>query len=227
VTAVPAPPGLVTAGAAPTPPPPAAEHVFGPRLPQAVRYASLLAGPGVERGLIGPRELDRLWDRHLLNCAVLADLVPAGHVVDLGSGAGLPGLVLALLRPDCAWTLLDAASRRTTFLTEAVAALGVPNVTVVWARAETAAAELPPADAVVARAVAPLGRLVRWSAPLLRPGGVLLAIKGARAETELAAAGRDVAVGGHRAEVVRCGEGLLDRPTTVVRIRFGRPGAVR
>src|SRR6201996_5571749 len=114
------------------PPPPAeAETVFGLALPLAARYAGLLATDGVERGLLGPREVPRLWERHLLNCAVVAELIPDGaEVVDVGSGAGLPGLVLALLRPADPMTLLEPMLRRTTFLEECVVRLGLPHVTI-------------------------------------------------------------------------------------------------
>jgi len=147
----------------------------------------MLADAGVERGLIGPREVARLWERHLLNSATISMAVPdAADVVDVGSGAGLPGIPLALARPDLRLRLVEPLLRRATFLTEAVASLGLTSVNVVRARAE----DLPPAEAqvVVARAVAPLDRLVRWTLPLLRPGGRLVALKGRSAEQELAAA---------------------------------------
>lgn len=181
----------------PAPPaPPAARAVFGDVLPVIERYASLLAGAGVERGLIGPRETPRLWERHLLNSVGPAELLdPDCTVVDLGSGAGLPGLVLAALRPDTTMVLVEPLLRRATFLTEAVEALGLDNVRVHRARAEdlagsglTAAGVPVPGlvDVVVARAVAPLDRLAGWALPLLRPGGRLLAVKGESADDELA-----------------------------------------
>jgi len=171
--------------------PPEAVKRFGAATPLAERYAGWLAGPGVERGLIGPREVPRIWPRHLLNCAVLEEHLPAAsRVCDLGSGAGLPGVVLALLRPDCAIVLLEPLLRRATFLEEVVADLELPGVTVVRARAEDYARQAPGHDVVVARAVAPLDRLIGWAMPLLRPGGVLLAQKGAGAADELAAAAR-------------------------------------
>src|SRR5690625_1728114 len=141
--------------------PDGAADVFGAGLETARRYATLLAGPGVERGLLGPREVDRLWERHLLNCAVLAEVVESGErVVDIGSGAGLPGLALAIARPDLTVTLVEPLLRRSTFLGEAVAELGLP-VAVVRGRAEDAVvlAEVGGADAVTSRAVAPLDRL--------------------------------------------------------------------
>lgn len=162
---------------------------FGSALPLAERYAGWLAGPGVERGLLGPREVDRIWPRHLLNCAVLEPHLPGqGSTCDLGSGAGLPGLVLALLRPTQPIVLLEPLLRRATFLQEVVADLGLSSVTVVRERAEEYGRQRPEHAAVVARAVAPLDRLVGWAWPLLRPGGVLLAQKGATAADELAAA---------------------------------------
>ena len=174
------------------PAPEKARDRFGSALPLAERYAGWLAGPGVERGLLGPREVDRIWPRHLLNCAVLEPYLPApptrGSTCDLGSGAGLPGLVLALLRPTQPIVLLEPLLRRATFLQEVVADLGLSSVTVVRERAEEYGRHRPEHAVVVARAVAPLDRLVGWAWPLLRPGGVLLAQKGATAAAELAAA---------------------------------------
>jgi 16S rRNA (guanine527-N7)-methyltransferase len=164
-------------------------EVFGAALPQLEAYAALLAGPGVERGLIGPRETPRLWERHLLNCAGLSLLVEDGQVVlDLGSGAGLPGLVLAIQRPEVQVVLVESLQRRATFLSEAVEHLGLRNTLVRRARAEELHGKLE-VDVVTARAVAPVDRLAGWALPLLRPGGRLLALKGEQATTELAAAG--------------------------------------
>jgi 16S rRNA (guanine527-N7)-methyltransferase len=188
--------------------------VFGARLPLAERYAELLAGPGVERGLLGPRERDRLWDRHLLNCAVVAELIPPGaHVADLGSGAGLPGVPLALARPDIRMTLIEPMARRTAFLDEVVDELGLTGqVEIRRARADEAAAGRG-YDVVTARALAPMARLVPWALPLLRPGGMLLALKGSTVEDELAA------FRGADAEIRRVGSGIVDPPTTVVLVR--------
>jgi 16S rRNA (guanine527-N7)-methyltransferase len=157
------------------------------RLARAERYVDWLAGPGVERGLLGPREVDRLWPRHVVNSAVLERFLPPGSpaLCDLGSGAGLPGVVLALMRPDLEIVLLEPLLRRSTFLGEVVDDLGLGNVRVVRARAEDYARDQPAHDVVVARAVAPLARLVRWGLPLLRPAGILLALKGASVESEL------------------------------------------
>lgn len=196
-----------------------AREIFGAALPAAERYVALLAGAGVERGLIGPREADRLWDRHLLNCAVVAEIIkPDARVVDLGSGAGLPGIVLGILRPDLTIVLLEPLLRRVTFLSECVAELGLPNVTVRRARAEDAKGSLS-GDVVTARAVAPLDRLLGWGLPLLRPGGELLAFKGERAEAELGAAGPVLREFGVRtAELLQVGHGKVEPPTTIVRV---------
>ena len=174
----------------PVPPAPdEARGAFGDRLPLAVRYAELLAGPGVERGLIGPREAPRLWERHLLNCVGLGSLIPQGaSVADLGSGAGLPGLVLAMARPDCEVTLVEPLLRRTTFLHEVVDELELSNVEVVRGRAEELHGRRE-FDVVTARALAPLDRLLGWAMPLVAPGGELLAMKGSSAADEIASAG--------------------------------------
>jgi 16S rRNA (guanine527-N7)-methyltransferase len=164
---------------------PAAVAVFGDALPAAQKYARLLAGPGVERGVIGPGEAERLWDRHLFNCAAIARLVPSRcSLADIGSGAGLPGIVLALLRPGVRVTLVEAMARRVAFLEECVAELDLANVDVVRGRAEDLAGHLV-VDVVTARAVAPLDKLAGLCVGLLRPGGKALAMKGASAETEL------------------------------------------
>ncbi|HEV7208230.1 MAG TPA: 16S rRNA (guanine(527)-N(7))-methyltransferase RsmG [Mycobacteriales bacterium] len=201
-----------------------AEAVFGAALPQAERYAGLLAEVATIRGLIGPRELPRLWDRHLLNCAVIAELVPAqASVVDVGSGAGLPGLPLAIVRPDLRITLLDSLLRRSIFLHEMVAALDLADrVQVVRARAEEHRTRY---DVVTARALGPLAVVGRWSAPLCRPGGLLVAIRGEHAAAELAS---DRALltdaGWQDPQVTQCGA-ALPVPTTV--IRATRTGAAR
>jgi len=181
------------------------------------QYAALLAAEGVLRGLIGPREVPRLWDRHLVNCALLGPLLPAdAAVADLGSGAGLPGLVLAIVRPDCAVTLIEPMARRTTFLEEAAGALGLDRVEVVRGRAEDWSRP-ERFDVVTARALAPLPRLLRWGLPLVEPGGALLAMKGSSAADEIAAAAPELAAAGASAEVLHPAvEGAS--PTTVVRV---------
>jgi 16S rRNA (guanine527-N7)-methyltransferase len=197
--------------------------VFGTALPLAERYIQMLAGPGVIRGLLGPREVPRLWTRHMLNCAAVADLVPRpSALIDLGSGAGLPGIVLALLLPDVQVTLLERMERRSLFLDECVQELGLRNAQVYRATAEEVAGKLA-ADVVTARAVAPLDRLAGLAAGLVRPGGLILAVKGAAAEDEVAQA-RPVLrrLGMREVAVVRAGDGKVDRAATVVRMVAGR-----
>jgi 16S rRNA (guanine527-N7)-methyltransferase len=163
----------------------AAAEMFGDALPRAEKYAALLTGIGVERGVVGPAEADRIWDRHILNCGAVARLIPArASVVDLGSGAGLPGVVLAILLPGIKMTLLEPLARRVDFLNECIAALDLTNVRVVRGRAEEYAGRLM-ADVVTSRAVAPLDKLCGLCAAVARPGGRVLAIKGSSAEAEL------------------------------------------
>ena len=189
------------------------------------QFEQILASDGVTRGLIGPREVDRLWERHLLNCAVVADpelglVSPESLVADVGSGAGLPGLVWALVRPDIHVVLVEPLLRRATFLTEAVHGLGLTDrVDVTRARGEDLARDRrwKPVTVVTARAVAPLDRLIGWTVPLLAPGGRLVALKGASAEAELRAAAPVVLSAGLTdLSVVMCGAGLVDPPTTVI-----------
>jgi len=186
-----------------------------------LEYRDLLATAGVERGLIGPREVDRLWERHLLNCAVVAGIVPRGtSVLDIGSGAGLPGLVWAIIREDLQVTLLEPLLRRSVFLTEAIDQLGLSDrVAVVRGRAEEQIGHLQ-VPVTTARAVAPLSRLVQWALPLTQPGGELLALKGASAEVEIVEAAQELKRwGGHDVVVTECGHGIVDPPTRVVRVR--------
>lgn len=208
--------------------------MFGARYDLAVAYEELLRSDAVERGLVGPREADRMWDRHLLNCAVVAPAVPPGSsVLDIGSGAGLPGLVLAIARPDLTVCLVEPLLRRATFLSEAVGLLGLTDVEVRRARAEDLAADnaadsLPDsfADVVTARAVAPMDRLARWCLPLVRPGGLLLALKGARAADELAAVAGDLpGLGAQSWTVQTLGVGVVDPPARVIRIVRSSGGA--
>ena len=196
-----------------------AKKVFGDHYDKAVAFTALLTEHGVERGLIGPREVDRLWERHILNSAVVAELLPEGaRVVDVGSGAGLPGIPLAIARPDLDLTLLEPMARRVAWLTECVEALGLA-VTVVRGRAEEGPVreQLSDSDVVTARAVAPLERLTRWCLPLLRPGGRLVALKGESAAEELERDAEAVRrAGGIRPRVTTCGGEVLELPTTVV-----------
>jgi 16S rRNA (guanine527-N7)-methyltransferase len=216
----------VPAVGGPPPVPPEAADIFGGTLDQARRYAELLATDGVTRGLIGPRETERLWDRHLLNCAVVAEFLPErGVLVDIGSGAGLPGVVLAMLRPSLQVVLLEPLLRRSVFLEECVTRLGLSNATVLRARAEEKAASHIKADVATARAVAPLDRLAGWAARLLRPGGELLAIKGQSAEEEIAAARPVLSrLGVRSTEVLQAGHGRVVSATTVVRVVMGGHG---
>ncbi|MFE6940211.1 16S rRNA (guanine(527)-N(7))-methyltransferase RsmG [Streptomyces chartreusis] len=212
------------------PVPEQAREVFGDRYGDAVRYAELLAEAGVQRGLIGPREVPRLWERHLLNCAVLSEVVPEGVTVcDVGSGAGLPGIPLALVREDLKITLLEPLLRRTNFLTEVVELLGLDHVTVVRGRAEEVMGKLPPVHVVTARAVAPLDRLATWGIPLLRPYGEMLALKGDAAEEELKSAATALSkLGAVETSIHHVGEGVVDPMSTVVRVEVGEsPGGVR
>ncbi|MEU9388586.1 16S rRNA (guanine(527)-N(7))-methyltransferase RsmG [Streptomyces sp. NPDC048324] len=212
------------------PAPEQAREVFGDRFADAVRYAELLAEAGVQRGLIGPREVPRLWERHLLNCAVLSEVVPEGVTVcDVGSGAGLPGIPLALVREDLKITLLEPLLRRTNFLTEVVELLGLDHVTVMRGRAEEVMGKLPSVHVVTARAVAPLDRLAAWGIPLLRPYGEMLALKGDTAEEELKAAATALSkLGAVETSILHVGEGVVDPLSTVVRVEVGEsPGGVR
>jgi len=210
-----APPDALLPGA--PAPPPGAVAVFGPALDEARAYAGMLATRGVEWGLIGPHEVPRLWDRHLLNCAVVADLIGSQYrtLVDIGSGAGLPGIVLAMMRPELAVTLLEPMERRCRFLSGCVAELGLANARVLRGRAEDATLR---ADVATARAVAPLDRLAELAVRVVRPGGLVLAIKGQTADAELRKA-RPVLrrIGARGARVVRAGQGKVDPATTVVR----------
>jgi len=203
----------------------AAAAIFGPRLDLARRYAESLAGTGVERGLLGPREVDRIWDRHLLNSAVVGELLdPGERLVDIGSGAGLPGIPLAIARPDLEIVLLEPLLRRSQFLTEVVAELGLA-IEVVRARAEDpwVRDRFGGRDVAVSRAVAALDKLAKWSMPLLRPGGRMVAIKGERAADEVEAHRRVMAESGAvDVRVVTCGANYLRPHATVVLARRGK-----
>lgn len=210
--------------AEPGPAPLVVREIFGGQLALAERYVALLAGPGIERGLIGPREIGRLWERHILNCAVVADLVPSPcTLVDIGSGAGLPGIVLAILLPDVSVTLVEPLLRRSVFLDECVTELDLSNVVVRRARAEELAGQVA-ADVVTARAVAPLRRLAGWASGLVRPGGTILALKGEQAEQELREASSTLRrLGLKQAEILRVGRDRVGPGTVVVRILAADP----
>lgn len=194
--------------------------MFGSRTQLAVEYAGLLATEGVTRGLLGPREAPRLWERHLLNCAVVTDLLsPDADVCDIGSGAGLPGIVLAIRRPDLRVTLVEPLLRRTTFLGEVVERLGLDNVQVVRSRAE-ALHGLQAFSVVTSRAVAPLPRLLDWSMPLAREGGALVAMKGVSAAQEVTDARAALARWTTGAvDVLTVGSDMISPPTTVIRVQ--------
>lgn len=204
--------------------------VFGDRLELAEQFAEMLREQGVRRGLIGPREIGRLWERHLLNSAVLAELLPPNcNVVDVGSGAGFPGIPLAIARPDVELTLLEPMARRVTWLQEVITELDLA-VEVVRGRAEEGPVRdrLAGHDIVTARAVAPMERLSKWCMPLLRQGGRMLALKGSSAAEELERdASAIAAAGGGRGEVISCGDGVLEVPTTVVVVERTAPVKVR
>jgi 16S rRNA (guanine527-N7)-methyltransferase len=209
----------VTGPAAPA----AAATVFGDALPRAERYVARLADDGVARGLIGPREVPRLWERHVLNSAAVAEAIPAGaRVVDVGSGAGLPGIPLGLARPDITLTLVEPMARRVEFLEEALRDLAdgqTPPWRVIRGRAEEKAviSAVGPVDVVIARAVAPLPRLVGWCRGLLRPGTQLVALVGAKAIDDLPSLLPELTAAGMRNVHPRAvGAALGDAATTVV-----------
>lgn len=197
----------------------AAEKIFGERLGLAERYVEHLATSGTERGLIGPREIPRLWSRHVLNCAVIeSEIAQGSHVADVGSGAGLPGLCLAIARPDLELTLIEPLERRVIWLQEVVDDLGLDNVTVMRTRAELAVG-LVKADVVTARAVSALSNLAGLTIPLLDGEGEVVAIKGRSVADEIQKAAKAIRkLGGVQTSVVTVGQDLLEEPTTVVRI---------
>ncbi len=196
----------------------AASEIFKDHLGAAERFAGYLAVEGPKRGLIGPREVPRLWDRHMLNCAVLAELMPAGATVaDVGAGAGLPGMVLAIARPDLRLCLIEPMLRRTTWLTEVVAELRLPNVEVLRSRAESVPVGTQ-FDVVTARAVASLEALIPLCLPLVKTGGTLLAMKGLRASQEVSDAAAVLEALDLDASVVPLGEGKIPDPTMAVRV---------
>lgn len=198
------------------------EVVFGDRMGLAERFVSHLATSGIERGLLGPREVPKLWSRHVLNCAVVEELISVNaHVADVGSGAGLPGLALAIARRDITVTLIEPLERRVQWLSEVISDLELSNVSVVRGRAEQVI-ESVDADVVTARAVSALSKLVQITIPLLHGQGEVLAIKGRSASEELETAAKKIRkLGGTNTSVVTVGATLLEDPTTVVRIVVG------
>ena len=197
--------------------PAVAVELFGEEVEVARAFARNLAAQGEELGLIGPGELPRLWSRHILNCAIVAPLLRPGLVGDVGSGAGLPGLVLAIARPDVSFVLIEPMERRVAWLTGQVAALGLTNTTVVRARAEELRL-LHRLDQVTARAVSAFRTLIPLTAPLLRVGGELVLMKGAGAPAEVEAAAKAIRKFKLRnVEVITLGEGVLHDVTRVIR----------
>jgi 16S rRNA (guanine527-N7)-methyltransferase len=215
------------------PVPASARAVFGDRLALAEHFAEILADTGTAHGLIGPREVPILWDRHLLNCAVVHEAFPAGATIcDIGSGAGLPGLALAIARPDLRLHLVEPMLRRTQWLQAAIDALGLTGCTVHRGRAEDLHGELSVPYAT-ARAVARIDKLARWTFPLLEPGGTLVALKGSQASEELAAEEPALRrLGMTSARVVEYGANVLEVPTMALELtistdaRHGRPTPV-
>ncbi|KNC19457.1 16S rRNA methyltransferase [Arthrobacter sp. RIT-PI-e] len=197
----------------------AADTVFGDRFELARGFVRHLATSGIERGLLGPREIPRLWGRHVLNCAVVGRLMqPDASVVDVGSGAGLPGVALAIARPDLELHLVEPLERRVTWLDEVITDLGLTNVTVHRARAEQVVGEIA-GRYVTARAVSALSTLAGWTLPLTTRDGEVLAIKGRSAADEIEKARKVIRkLGGDTAEIIAVGGDVLAEPTTVVRI---------
>ena len=193
-------------------------RIFGDRQDLAVAYHESLATDATTRGFIGPREKPRLWDRHIYNCAVIGEAIPEGaRVIDIGSGAGLPGIPLAIARPDLQVTLLEPLLKRSNYLAEITEKLGLDNVTVIRDCAENLGKDAK-FDVVTSRAVAPLAKLARWSLPLCKPGGMMLAMKGASASEEIE---RDKSAikraQGERAEIITVGA-ELEESTTLIRV---------
>ncbi len=192
------------------------EEALGAGFSKLAQYAEILVKDAVRLGIIGPREVDRIWDRHILNCAALTELIPDGQsIIDIGSGAGLPGIVLAILNPNSAVTLIEPMQRRTEFLTQTKTELGLSNVEILRGRAEGQKAS---AQNVTSRAVAPLNKLLSWSWPLVEKGGKVLAIKGEKATEELAEVKNElVSLKSSTAIIKTCGL-ALDLSVTVVEI---------
>lgn len=202
--------------------PRAAREIFGDSLPAMKEYAEILVDTGTAHGLIGPRETPRLWDRHLLNCGIVETILPyRTRIIDVGTGAGLPGLVLAITRPDLHVHLVEPMLRRVTWLEGTVEKLGLRNVSIHRGRAQDLHGALK-APVVTARAVARLGELASWCAPLLEPGGVLLALKGETVHEELERDAAEISrYGARQVRVVTLGEEILKTPTRIAEVTFG------
>lgn len=203
--------------------PPAAAEIFGDNLEKAIAYHESLATDGSVRGFIGPREVPRLWDRHILNCGVIGEAMDEGiSVADIGSGAGLPGIPLAIARPDLNITLIEPLLKRSVYLNEVKEALNLDNVTVIRGRAEEKVVrkQVGLVDIVTSRAVAPLGKLATWSLPLVKIGGHMVAMKGSSVEEEIERDAKEIRkAGGTDIKVYTVGEALLSEPTTLISIR--------
>ena len=200
--------------------PDTAEGIFGSQIGLARQYAQKLANDSDELGLLGPRELDKIWSRHILNSAVVAELVKPGELVaDVGSGAGLPGIPMAIAAPDTDFVLIEPMDRRASWLQEVVDELDLQNVEVVRARAEEV--EGGQFDVVTARAVAALDKLLRLCVPLLKPGGRVVALKGSKAPEEILEAKKlQKKLKIESFEIAVCGEKFLAQPTSVVETRL-------
>lgn len=203
--------------------PPAAAEIFGDNLEKAIAYHESLATDGSVRGFIGPREVPRLWDRHILNCGVIGEAMDEGiSVADIGSGAGLPGIPLAIARPDLNITLIEPLLKRSVYLNEVKEALNLDNVTVIRGRAEEKVVrkQVGLVDIVTSRAVAPLDKLATWSLPLVKIGGRMVAMKGSSVEEEIERDAKEIRkAGGTDIKVYTVGEALLSEPTTLISIR--------
>jgi 16S rRNA (guanine527-N7)-methyltransferase len=197
--------------------PAAAVAIFGDQIDQARSFAQTLANDSDELGLLGPRELDKLWSRHILNSAVVAELVrPGDKVADVGSGAGLPGIPMAIARPDAQFVLIEPMERRSSWMLEVVEDLGLKNVRVLRSRAEDVSEQ--DFDIVTARAVAALDKLLKMCVPLLKPGGALIALKGSKAAEEIANSKKlEKKLSISSFEILVCGEKFLPEPTSVVK----------
>jgi 16S rRNA (guanine527-N7)-methyltransferase len=197
--------------------PESAKAIFGPQIDRARAFAQKLANDSDDLGLLGPRELDKLWSRHILNSAVVSETVqPGDHVADVGSGAGLPGIPMAIAMPEAHFVLIEPMERRSNWMLEVIEELGLTNAEVRRARAEEVT-DLK-FDIVTARAVAALDKLLRLCVPLLKPGGSLVALKGSKASEEIEAAKKlQKKLGIASFEIQICGEKFLAEPTSVVK----------